>query len=60
MLGTRVSVWLPVALAPALAVLYLWAMRPLYEGIPLPGRVRPWLARLRLVPLHPHPVPSRE
>ena len=48
-LGTRVSVWLPVALAPALAVLYLWVMRPLYEGIPLPGRVRPWLARLRLV-----------
>ncbi|MFL5539241.1 MAG: hypothetical protein ACJ8J0_09620 [Longimicrobiaceae bacterium] len=48
-LGTRVSVWLPVALSPALAVLYLWVMRPLYEGIPLPGRVRPWLARLRLV-----------
>lgn len=48
-LGTRVSVWLPLALAPALAVLYLWVMRPLYEGIPLPGRVRPWLAKLRLV-----------
>jgi O-antigen/teichoic acid export membrane protein len=48
-LGTRVSAWLPIALAPALAALYLWVMRPLYEGIPLPGRVRPWLARLRLV-----------
>lgn len=49
-LGMRVSVWLPIALSPALAVLYLWVMRPLYEGIPLPARVRPWLARLRLVP----------
>jgi O-antigen/teichoic acid export membrane protein len=47
--GTRVSVWLPIALAPALAVLYLWVMRPLYEGLPLPGRVRSWLAKLRLV-----------
>jgi hypothetical protein len=49
-LGMRVSVWLPVALSPVLAVLYLWVMRPLYEGIPLPARVRPWLAKLRLVP----------
>jgi O-antigen/teichoic acid export membrane protein len=48
-LGARVSVWLPLGLAPALAALYLWVMRPLYEGIPLPGRVRAWLAKLRLV-----------
>lgn len=46
----RTWVWLPLPLAPVLAVLYLWAMRPLYIGIPLPARVRPWLARLRLVP----------
>jgi hypothetical protein len=48
-LGTRVSPWLPLALAPPLAALYLWAMRPLYEGMPFPARVRPWLAKLRLV-----------
>jgi O-antigen/teichoic acid export membrane protein len=49
-LGTRVSPWLPLALAPVLGVLYLWVMRPLYVGIPLPARVRPWLTRLRLLP----------
>jgi O-antigen/teichoic acid export membrane protein len=49
-LGQRVSPWLAPALAPALALLYLWMMRPLYAGLPLPGRVRAWLARLRLAP----------
>jgi len=49
-LATRVSVWLPIALAPPLAALYLWAVRPLYEGMPVPARIRPWLVRLRLVP----------
>jgi O-antigen/teichoic acid export membrane protein len=48
--GTRISPWLPLALAPPLAVLYLWVMRPLYVEIPLPARVRPWLTRLRLLP----------
>jgi O-antigen/teichoic acid export membrane protein len=48
-LGTRVSPWLSFALAPVLAALYLWAMRPLYEGIPLPARARSLLAKLRLV-----------
>jgi len=48
-LATRVSVWLPLALAPALAALYLWVMRPLYAGMPFPAKVRPWLARLGLV-----------
>ena len=48
-LAERVSVWLPLVLAPALAVLYLWAMRPLYEGLPLPARIRPLLLRLRLI-----------
>ncbi len=45
-----VSPWLPLALAPALGVLYLWAMRPLFATIPLPERIRPLLARIRLVP----------
>jgi O-antigen/teichoic acid export membrane protein len=49
-LGTRTGPWVPFLLAPALAVLYLWAMRPLYAGLPLPPRVRGWLAALRLVP----------
>jgi O-antigen/teichoic acid export membrane protein len=48
-LGARVSPWLPLALAPLLGLLYLWVMRPLYADLPLPARIRPWLARLRLV-----------
>ena len=48
-LGTRVSPWLALALAPLLGLLYLWVMRPLYADLPLPARIRPWLARLRLV-----------
>jgi hypothetical protein len=47
--ATRVWIWLPLPLAPLLGLLYLWAMRPLYIGIPLPARVRPLLLRLRLV-----------
>lgn len=50
--GRRASPWLPAALAPALAVLYVWWMRALYVDLPIPARVRPWLARLRLVPEH--------
>jgi O-antigen/teichoic acid export membrane protein len=49
LLGARVSPWLPLALAPALGLLYLWVMRPLYAGLPLPARIRPWLVKLRLV-----------
>lgn len=49
-IGTRLSPWLPLAFLPLLAAVYLWVMRPLYEGLPLPGRVRPLMARLRLVP----------
>jgi O-antigen/teichoic acid export membrane protein len=48
-LGLRVSPWAAFALVPVLAMLYLWVMRPLYADLPLPGRVRPWLARLRLL-----------
>jgi O-antigen/teichoic acid export membrane protein len=47
--GTWVSPWLPLALSPLLAALYLRVMRPLYQGMPFPARVRPWLVRLRLV-----------
>ncbi|HYJ78302.1 MAG TPA: hypothetical protein VEW03_01765 [Longimicrobiaceae bacterium] len=49
-LAVRVSAWVPLALVPPLVVLYLWAMRPLYAGIPLPQRVRAVLSALRLVP----------
>ena len=48
--GWRASVWPPLVLAPGLAVLYVWWMRPLYADLPLPARLRPVLARLRLVP----------
>ena len=48
--GWRASVWPPLFAAPALALAYVWWMRPLYAGLPLPARLRPLLARLRLVP----------
>ncbi|MDB4947856.1 MAG: Na+-driven multidrug efflux pump [Gemmatimonadetes bacterium] len=50
LLRERVSPWAPLALAPFLGLTYLWTMRPLYRGIPLPGRIQGALARLRLVP----------
>jgi O-antigen/teichoic acid export membrane protein len=45
-------VWVgaPVALAPALGLLYLVWMRPLYVGLPFPPRVGDLLRRLRLLP----------
>jgi hypothetical protein len=49
LLGARVSPWLPLVLAVPLGLLYLWVMRPLYAGLPLPARIRPWLVRLRLI-----------
>jgi O-antigen/teichoic acid export membrane protein len=51
-IGWRIALWPPLALAPALAALYVWWMRPLYADLPFPARLRPWLARLRLVPEH--------
>jgi O-antigen/teichoic acid export membrane protein len=48
--GERTSPWVPLALAAPLGFLYLWVMRPLYAGLPLPARMRPLLAHLRLVP----------
>jgi O-antigen/teichoic acid export membrane protein len=50
--GWRVSQWVALAAAPLLGVLYVWWMRPLYAGLPLPARLRLLLARLRLVPEH--------
>jgi hypothetical protein len=49
-LGVHTSPWVPLALAPALGLLYLRVMRPLYAGLPLPARIRPLLVQLRLVP----------
>jgi O-antigen/teichoic acid export membrane protein len=48
--GARVSPWVPLALGPPLGLLYLWVMRPLYADLPLPARIRGWLARVRMVP----------
>lgn len=40
----------PWIASPPVALAYVWAMRPLYAGIPLPAGVQRLLARLRLVP----------
>jgi O-antigen/teichoic acid export membrane protein len=48
--AARVSPWAALAPAPLLALLYLWVMRPLYAGLPLPARARRVLALARLVP----------
>lgn len=52
-----IGIWMPrnsivalLCIAPLLGLLYLWHMRPLYVGIPLPVRVKPWLVRMRLIP----------
>lgn len=50
--GWRVSPWAALAASPVLGAMYVWGMRPLYAGLPLPARLRPVLARLRLVPEH--------
>ena len=52
MAGWRVSPWLALAASPVLGMMYVWWMRPLYAGLPLPARLRGVLARLRLVPEH--------
>lgn len=51
-MGWRASVWPPLAAAPVLALAYVWLLRPLYADLPLPARLRPVLAWLRLVPEH--------
>ena len=56
--GTRGRVWVPLVLAPALAMVYVWWMRPLYRGLPLPAAVRKVLVRLRLLPPAPVPTPG--
>ena len=39
-----------VVLVPILGFVYIWHMRPLYNGLPLPLSVKPWLIRLKLIP----------
>jgi O-antigen/teichoic acid export membrane protein len=48
--GVRVSPWIAAAAGPPLGLLYLWLMRPLYAGLPLPSVVRRLLAAVRLLP----------
>jgi O-antigen/teichoic acid export membrane protein len=50
--GWRISVWPALIATPLLALAYVWWLRPLYAELPLPARLRPLLARLRLVPEH--------
>lgn len=56
-ISLAIGIWLPhkslialLCLAPLLGCLYVWHMRPLYIGIPVPLRVKPWLMRIRLIP----------
>jgi hypothetical protein len=44
------ALWLLALCAPLMGLLYLWHMRPLYVGLPLPAKVRLMLVRARLVP----------
>jgi O-antigen/teichoic acid export membrane protein len=52
-----IGIWMPhesvillFGAAPGLGLIYLWHMRPLYVDLPLPLSVKPWLAKLRLIP----------
>jgi O-antigen/teichoic acid export membrane protein len=38
------------AMASAIAMFYVWRMRPLYVGLPLDARWADWLVRIRLIP----------
>jgi O-antigen/teichoic acid export membrane protein len=38
------------ALGSLVLALYLWSMRPFYDGLPVPARVFNWLVKVRLVP----------
>lgn len=44
------SFWFAILIAPLFGAIYLWGMRPLYVGLPLPLRFRPWLIKMRLLP----------
>jgi O-antigen/teichoic acid export membrane protein len=48
--AARTAPWLAFAATPVLGLAYLWIMRPLYHGIPVPARAHRALIRLRLVP----------
>lgn len=56
-LSVAVGIWMPqksivllLGVAPVLGLIYLWHMRPLYAGLPLPLSVKPWLMKMRLIP----------
>lgn len=56
-LSLLIGIWMPqksvillLAVAPLLGLVYVWIMRPLYEGLPFPGRIRPLLVKFRLIP----------
>ena len=44
------SFWFASLIAPLFGAVYLWGMRPLYVGLPLPLRFKPWLIKMRLLP----------
>lgn len=43
----------PLASGVLLGVVYLWTVRPLVAAVPWPVRARPWLIRMRLIPVTP-------
>lgn len=44
------AVWLLFLVGPVMGFAYLWHMRPLYLGLPLPAKIHPLLVRMRLMP----------
>lgn len=55
--GTALGVFVPLRViwplipaAPALGLIYLWGVRSMYVGLPVPAKIKIWLERLRLVP----------
>ena len=59
-LWQRDAVWTPVGLTVVLGLTYLWWTRSIYDDLPLPPRVRGWLAAVRLVAPEPPRVSSGE
>jgi len=55
--GAAVGKWMPVKalwafvpIVPAVGLLYIWQMRPLYKALPIPLRLRPLLVKMKLIP----------
>jgi len=44
------TIWPLIPAAPALGLIYLWGVRSMYVGLPVPIKIKAWLERLRLVP----------